>query len=52
MNIHTLADVRTYSVQYSDKVRFPQLRIKCDVAKSCLGTHTVPMTICLPSHSI
>ena len=38
MNIHTLADVRTYSVQYSDKVRFPQLRIKCDVAKSCLGT--------------
>ena len=31
---------RTYSVQCSDKIRFPQLRIKCGVAKSCPGTHT------------
>ena len=30
----------------SDKIRFPQLHIKCGVAKSCPGTHTalqVPM---------
>ena len=26
---------RTYSVQCFDKIRFPQLRIKCGVAKSC-----------------
>ena len=31
---------RTYSVQCSDKISFPQLHIKCDVAKSCLCTHT------------
>ena len=31
---------RTYSVQCSDKIHFPQLRIKCGVAKSCPGTHT------------
>ena len=37
----------TYSIQCSDKIHFPQLRIKCGVAKSCLSTHTalqVPMT--------
>ena len=28
-------------MQCSDKIRFPQLRIKCSVAKSCPGTHTV-----------
>ena len=27
-------------VQCSDKIRFPQLRIKCGAAKSCPGTHT------------
>ena len=35
-----------YSIQCSDKICFPQLCIKCDVAKSCPGTHTalqVPM---------
>ena len=31
---------RMYSIQFIDKIRFPQLRIKCSVAKSCLGTHT------------
>ena len=31
---------RMYSVQCSDKIRFPQLDIKCSVAKSCTGTHT------------
>ena len=31
---------RTYSVQCSDKICFPQLRIKCGIAKSCPGTHT------------
>ena len=31
---------RTYSVQCSDKIRFPQLCIKCGIAKSCPGTHT------------
>ena len=31
---------RTYSIQCSDKIHFPQLRIKCSVAKSCPGTHT------------
>ena len=31
---------RMYSVQCSDKIQFPQLRIKCGIAKSCLGTHT------------
>ena len=31
---------RTSSVQCSDKVRFPQLRIKCGIAKSYPGTHT------------
>ena len=31
---------RTYSVQCSDKIRVPQLDIKCGVAKSCPGTHT------------
>ena len=31
---------RTYSIQCSDKIRFLQLRIKCSIAKSCLGTHT------------
>ena len=37
---------RTYSSQCSDKIRFPQLYIKCGVAKSYPGTHTalqVPM---------
>ena len=29
-----------YSVQCSDKICFPQLGIKCGVAKSCPGTHT------------
>ena len=32
---------RTYSVQCSDKVRLPQLRIKCGIAKSCPGTHNL-----------
>ena len=35
-----------YSIQCSDKIRFPQLHIKCGVAKSCPGTDTalqVPM---------
>ena len=32
----------TYSVQCSDKIRFPQLRIKCGVAKSC----RVPTQLC------
>ena len=31
---------RRYSIQCSDKIRFPQLWIKCGVAKSCPGTHT------------
>ena len=31
---------RSYSLQCSDKIRFPQLRTKCGVAKSCTGTHT------------
>ena len=31
---------RTYSVQCSDEICFPQLRIKCGIARSCLGTHT------------
>ena len=30
----------THSLQCSDKMRFPQLRIKCGIAKSCPGTHT------------
>ena len=30
----------TYSVQCSDKIWFPQLCIKCGVAKSCPDTHT------------
>ena len=37
---------RTYSVQCSDKICFPQLCIKCGLAKSCPGIHTalqVPM---------
>ena len=29
-----------YSAQYSDKIHFPQLRIKCRASKSCPGTHT------------
>ena len=29
-----------YSTQCSDKIRFPQLCIKCGVAKSCPGTPT------------
>ena len=37
--LHTCG--RTYSVQCSDKKkRFPQMRIKCSVPKSCPGTHT------------
>ena len=38
---------RTYSVQCSDKIRFPQLHMKCGIAKSCPGTHKalqVPMS--------
>ena len=31
---------RTYSVQCSDYIRFPQQRINCGVAKSCPGTPT------------
>ena len=31
---------RTYSVQCRDKIHFPQLCIKCGVAKFCPGTHT------------
>ena len=27
------------TVYSDDKIRFPQLRIKCGVAKSCPGTH-------------
>ena len=37
---------RTYSIQCSDKKCFPQLCIKCSIAKCCPGTHTalqVPM---------
>ena len=30
-------DVR---IAYSDKIHFPQLRIKCGIAKTCPGTHT------------
>ena len=30
----------TYGVQCSDKIHFPQLCIKCGIAKSCPGTHT------------
>ena len=29
----------THGVQCSDKIRFPQLRIKCGVANSSLGAH-------------
>ena len=29
-----------YSLQCSDKIRFPQFRIKCGIAKSCPGIHT------------
>ena len=39
---------RTYSVQCSDKIHFPQLCIKCSLGKSCPGTHTalqVPMVL-------
>ena len=28
------------SAQWTDEIPFPQLRIKCGVAKSCPGTHT------------
>ena len=31
---------RMYSIQCSDKIRFPLLCIKCGVVKSRLGTHT------------
>ena len=31
---------RAYSILFSDKIHFPQLCIKCGVAKSCPGTHT------------
>ena len=44
----------THSIQCSDKIRFPQLCIKCSVAKSCPGTHTalqVPMPRAMPSDS-
>ena len=37
-------------IVYSVAIRFPQLRIKCGIAKSCLGTHTAlqaPMDIIL-----
>ena len=33
-----------YSVQCSDKIHFPQLRIKCRASKSCPGTHTALQT--------
>ena len=37
----------TYSVQCSDKIRFPQLHIKCGIAKSCPGTHTALQALML-----
>ena len=43
---------RTYSIRCSDNIHFLRLRIKCGVAKSCLGTHTAlqaPMLKALPS---
>ena len=39
----------TYSVQCSDKICFPQLRIKCGVAKSCPGTHTALHALAHPT---
>ena len=50
MCAYTRTDVRSNSIQcqkwkcilsLSDKIRFPQLCIKCGIAKSCPGTHTV-----------
>ena len=39
MHAYECTDVRiAYSVV--KKIHFPQLRIKCGVAKSCPGTHT------------
>ena len=41
MDAYAYTDVRiAYSVHPSNKIRFPKLRIKCGVAKSCPGTHT------------
>ena len=41
MRAYARTDVRIAYMQCSDKIRFPKLRIKCGVAKSCPGTHTV-----------
>ena len=38
-----------YSVQCSDKICFPQLGIKCSVAKSCPGTNTALQAPMVPS---
>ena len=42
----------TYSVQCSDKIRFPQLRINCGIAKSFLGTRTALQAPMATTHAV